>query len=159
MQEEEKSYFEKIEHNILSDDDSWTWKQKIEELYRFLRGTDKPEAAVNYFKPKLSHKAAKHLIWFLQEFTGIIPDQFEFCEECGDEVYDSHREGHWSEFLGKGFCDNHAWDNPDLAFCEDCGDEVSLKKYSKRYDCYLCDYCRKKRNDERTGQHNDSTRN
>jgi len=148
----EESYFDKLKHNILSVEDSETWKEKIEEFYRYLRGIDKPENIVNMFKPKLSHEAATTIIWFLQVQTGIIPDQFEFCDDCKN-VYDSHRAGYWSDILGKGFCDWHRDHN--LFFCEDCGVEVTEKAYSKRYsrtyEIYLCKKCRK----ERKGKNND----
>jgi hypothetical protein len=153
--EEEKSYFDNLEHNLLSDEDSQEWKRRIEELYKYLRDIEKPKNIVYPFRPKLSHDAASTIIWFLQEQTGIIPDHFEFCSVCGDEVYDSHREGHWSDIVGKGFCDNHAWDNSEIAFCADCGYEVPLKKFSKRYGVYLCKNCRKKRKEGTPGTSDD----
>jgi hypothetical protein len=146
MSEEKKSCFDEIEHlnNFLENNDSEKWTEKIEELYRFLRG-EKIECVVHKFKPKLSRSNAEFIIWFLQEVTGIIPQQFEFCGKCDGEVYDSHRGGHYSEILRKGFCDYHAYECDILAFCYDCGNEVSKKQYSKRFEEYLCDKCRKKR--------------
>jgi len=143
----EKSYFDKIEcvQRYLSVEDSLEWAGKIEELYRFLRGIDRPKEAVHNFTPKLSHNAATHLIWFLQEFTRIIPSQFQFCAECDGDVYDSNYEGYWSDIKGKGYCDNHAWGNEYIAFCVDCNSEVPLERYSKRYSQYLCNDCRNKR--------------
>jgi hypothetical protein len=127
---------------FLDDKDSEKWKEKIEEFYNFLRG-EKINNLVHKFRPKLSRRNAEFIIWFLQEVTGIIPQQFEFCAECENEVYDRAREGHWSDILGKGFCSHHAYECGILAFCDDCGDEVSEKQYSMRYKKYLCDNCRK----------------
>jgi len=142
----EESYFDEMyrKFSFLENDDSEKWKEKIEELYHFLRG-EKIESVVHKFKPKLSRSNAEFVIWFLQEVTGIVPQQFEFCCKCKGEVYDSHREGKWSDIKGKGFCDYHAYDCGNLVFCEDCGEEVSKKQYSEQFDEYLCDNCRKKR--------------
>jgi len=146
MSEEEKSYFDEIyrKFSFLSGSDSEKWKEKIEELYCFLRG-EKIECVVHQFRPKLSRSNAEFIIWFLQEVTGIVPQQFEFCCECEGEVYDSHREGHYSEIKGKYYCDYHAYDCGNVFHCNDCGDEVSKEQYSERFGEYLCDRCREKR--------------
>ena len=141
---EEKSCFDNFNFGLLNDEDSEKWKEKIEELYNFLRG-EKIESVVHKFKPKLSRSNAEFIIWFLQEVTGIVPQSFEFCCKCEGEAYDSHREGHWSEIKGKGYCDYHAYDCGELAFCNDCGEEVEKKQYSERFGEYLCDRCLKRK--------------
>jgi len=149
-EKKERSYFEEIEHRhmFLSDKDSYEWEQKIEELYGYLQGDSKPESLESNFKPKLSRRAAFHIIWFLQEFTQIIPDNFEACSVC-DSIYDTHREGYHSEITENFYCDNCAWDNQHIAFCYGCRKEVDVKKYSKKLGEYFCDDCRKKRREEK----------
>jgi len=146
MGKKEGSFFDEMyrRFSFLENDDSKEWKEKIEELYRFLRG-EKIESVVHQFRPKLSRSNAEFIIWFLQEVTGIIPQQFEFCCKCEGEVYNSHREGHWSDIKGKGFCDYHAYDCGYIKSCNECGDEVSKKQYSERFGEYLCDSCLKRK--------------
>jgi hypothetical protein len=141
---EEKSCFDNFNFGLLSGEDSEKWKEKIEELYNFLRG-EKIKNVVHKFKPKLSRSNAEYVIWFLQEVTGIIPQSFEFCAECEGEVYDSHREGHYSEIKGKFYCDYHAYDCGNVFHCNDCGDEVDKKQHSERFGEYLCDRCLKRK--------------
>jgi len=67
-------------------------------------------------------------------------------DECGEgEVFDTDSDGKYSEIHGKFLCGYHAFDCGMMVFCDDCGDEVSEKQYSKKFDMYLCDKCKKKR--------------
>jgi len=96
------------------DNKSEKWLSKINKLHRFLQGELPKEVSMKY-KPKLSPTLAWDVIWFLQEITRIIPDNFERCSQCGD-IFDSWTEGiHVSEDdyrkygktrrdIGKHFC-------------------------------------------------------
>jgi hypothetical protein len=142
MNEERKSMFEIMNNEFggLSDEDSEKWREKLDELILWLTGNKIEGLRAKH--QKVSFPTAKTIVWFLQEMTGIVPDQFEVCVRCGC-VYDSHREGHWSDVKNKGYCgsclDYH------LHFCEYCVKEVSEKKYSKKHEAYLCTECRKER--------------
>jgi hypothetical protein len=67
---------------------------KTQQLFEWLKGGEQPKSLLSLKRdqPKLSKRQAWHLIWFLQEFTGVIPDHFELCHGCG-EVFDSYTEG------------------------------------------------------------------
>ena len=66
---------------------------KVDELYRYLKGEGLPEG-VECPTPKLSPEMAFHVIRFLQEITNCLPDYIERCNGCG-ELYDSERSGYY----------------------------------------------------------------
>lgn len=78
---------------------------KTQELFEWLKGGEQPKTLLSPKRdqPKLSKRQAWHLIWFLQEFTGVIPDHFELCHGCG-EVFDSYAEGVYWESKGRHYC-------------------------------------------------------
>ena len=75
--------------------------EHIKALYEFLQG--KPAEGV-YIKPapKLSSRKAFGVIYFLQEYLGIIPDKFERCCSCGD-LYDADFGGTY--YRNRHYCD------------------------------------------------------
>lgn len=75
--------------------------EHVNALYEFLQG--KTIEGV-YIKPapKLSSRRAFDVIYFLQEYLGIIPDHFDRCCCCG-EMYDSESEGTYYRY--RHYCD------------------------------------------------------
>lgn len=75
--------------------------EHVKALYEFLQG--KPVKGV-YIKPapKLSSRRAFDVIYFLQEYLGIIPDIFDRCCSCGD-MYNSEAEGTY--YRNSHYCD------------------------------------------------------
>lgn len=87
--------------------DNETWEDKINEFARLLTKGEVPEGVEIGRLPKLSKKAAESVIWFLQEITGIIPDHFEMCKECGD-WFDYRNSGcHIEGKKGGFYCEGH----------------------------------------------------
>jgi len=69
-----------------------SYRDKIEELYNYLRGISLPDG-VGVKMPKLSDKMAFTVIWLLQEHFHILPDNIEKCRGCR-ELFDSDSEGY-----------------------------------------------------------------
>lgn len=81
----------------------WEDIQWVEEFYEYLQGCI-PDDMVTVKPPvKLSKDKAFQIIWYLQEILPVFPDQIEKCNTCG-KLYDSYREGHYSEMKGKYYC-------------------------------------------------------
>ena len=70
-------------------------KKDIETLHEFLQGKN-PDGVFVKYPPRLSRSKAFSVIWFLQEVTGVLPDQYEMCDEC-NEIYDSWEEGVYTD--------------------------------------------------------------
>lgn len=85
-------------------DDGRNWETRINEFARYLMG-EVPEG-VKTRKLRLSRTAAMSVIWFLQEVTGALPNNFEMCCVCG-EMYDDASEGCHKDNTGKFYCENH----------------------------------------------------
>lgn len=75
----------------------------VKTLYDMLRGSSLPETIAGKSPLNLTHKKAFFIIWFLQEHMGILPDHFEKCDNC-KALYDSEKEGSYSEKTGKFSC-------------------------------------------------------
>ena len=70
-----------------------SYKDKVDELYKFLKGEELPEGIVCDM-PKLSAGLAFTVIWFLQEHLHILPDNIEQCDNC-KELFDTNGEGQY----------------------------------------------------------------
>lgn len=89
--------------------------ERTQELFSFLQGEDAPEGWTDA-SLKLSAQKAWSVIYYLQEWFGIIPDHFERCDNCGD-LFDTEYEGAYIDEesyrgygmkkrdIGKHFCD------------------------------------------------------
>ena len=79
--------------------------EKINEFYRFLTGEKTPcgITLTSTRHPKMTEKKAFAIIWFLQEQMGILPDNIERCDCCGN-IYDANKEGVCCESKGKFLC-------------------------------------------------------
>ncbi len=84
--------------------DDRPWDKRIKELYDFLVSGTLPEGVTVGRWRKLSPSGAMTLIWFLQEITHVLPDNFEQCVDC-KSVFNDDKEG---EHIG------------DDLFCDDC---------------------------------------
>lgn len=94
-------------------------RDRIDELYKFLKGEELPEGI--YCKmPKLLPKMAFTVIWFLQEHLHVLPDNIEQCDGC-KELFDADGEGfHLNENYknnktGKAIAKKHWGD-----WCDSC---------------------------------------
>lgn len=76
--------------------------EHIETLYKFLQG-ELPEGVHIKPSPKLSQRRAFNVIYFLQEYLGIIPDNFDRCCKCGD-IYNSQESGTYYRY--RNYCDH-----------------------------------------------------
>jgi hypothetical protein len=85
--------------------DDETWQDRINEFGRFLTKGETPEGVEVGRMPKISRQAANSIIWFLQEVTGVFPDNFEQCRECGE----------WFNYDNEGVCRNK---RPAGFFCD-----------------------------------------
>jgi len=117
------------------------WLDKIQELVNYLTDGELPEG-VECKSPKLSPSMAQNVLWFLQEITKIIPDNFAICDGCGV----LHEEGYLKYFTtnGKYYCD-YCLDSAPVVHCEECDEEAGYKKdaYSEKHEMYLCKECKK----------------
>ncbi|WP_461247691.1 hypothetical protein [Treponema sp. R6D11] len=122
---------------------SSVWEEKLNELLEYLTIGKLPEG-ICCKSPKMSLKKAKSVIWFLQEVTKIIPDEYEVCARCG-EIHDSGY-GRYFETNWKFYCGD-CLDYAPVAHCEECGNEAGYKKdtYSMKHEMYLCEDCRKEK--------------
>jgi len=115
---------------------------RINKLYEYLQG--KLPKGVTCYAPKLSREQAISIIWFLQEITGCLPQKYEQCSVC-EEIYNSESEGHYSELTKEHYCEYCLHAAP-FTECEDCGEDVLKDEaYSGKHDAYLCDECKKER--------------
>jgi len=104
---------------IMSDKKSM--QEKIEELYEFLQGKVPPRLSMKH-PPRLSQQKAFRVIYFLQEVTGILPDNFERCRGCGC-IIDTYFEG---VFFNSNPDDKETLDGKPIPkswegdWCDDC---------------------------------------
>ena len=97
----------------------------VKEFFEFLQGNDVLENWILKPRPKLTKKQAFSVIYVLQERLGIIPDKFEFCDEC-HELFDADY----------GIC--HVDDKESLKNMKEIGYRVTAKDIGKTF----CDSCR-----------------
>lgn len=79
--------------------------ETVQELHRFLSVGELPEATEMTAPPKLGVNKAGKVIWYLQEYLGIIPTNFEMCCSC-KEFFDCHEEGEYQARTGRHYCDS-----------------------------------------------------
>jgi hypothetical protein len=136
-----------VHKRAYADIDSESWEEKLNELFDFLTGAELPKG-VDCKIPHLSKEKAMDIIWFLQEITGIIPENFDRCDICG---YIRNTDGmFYSELNGKYYCGESCFDHAPVIHCEECGDVMVYKSrsYSQKDEMYLCKDCRKKKCEE-----------
>jgi len=140
-----EGFFDNLSHKeaYSKEVESGDWEERLNELLEYLTVGKLPEG-VHCKSPKMSLKKAESVIWFLQEVTKIIPDEYEICAECG-EVHNSGDGKHF-ETNGKFYCGD-CFDYAPVVHCEVCGNEAGYKKdtYSKKHEMYLCEDCRKEK--------------
>lgn len=79
------------------------WDERMQELYAFLtEGTLPDRVTVGRWRT-LSKSAAMTLIWFLQERTDALPDNYDQCCRCKC-LFDTEREGHYNEKKCQHYC-------------------------------------------------------
>jgi hypothetical protein len=84
------------------------WAAEITGLMEFLTEGKLPEGVVmDRNKPKLNHKQAGNLVWYLQEAMGIIDnDEIDICSECGTVVMTDRETHDWCSKCGKMRCES-----------------------------------------------------
>ncbi len=85
-----------------NDKKNWDDIQWVQEFYEFLQGENPDSIKVNNIN--LTSDNAFTIIWYLQEHFPLIPDRIEKCTEC-NELYDSFRQGYYSEKEGTHHCE------------------------------------------------------
>jgi hypothetical protein len=136
----------------VSDFDNEMWIQKLNELFDFLTGAGLPEG-VRCKMPKLTKSNAMTVIWFLQEITGIIPDNYDVCAVHGD--IENTDEMFYFELNNKFYCAS-GMDEAPVAYCGNCCEGVyKSKSYSKKHEMYLCKTCRKELDKEEKENQNE----
>jgi len=75
--------------------------EQVKELYQFLQG-ELPEGIRMKYPPRLSERGAFKAIWFLQEYMGILPVNYERCVRCGT-LFDDRNSGGYRN--GRNYCD------------------------------------------------------
>ncbi len=68
-------------------------EEKMNELVEMLTGGKLPEGVSLSHQPHLSRREAFSVIWFLQEITRVLPDNYEQCVWC-EKLFDANREGY-----------------------------------------------------------------
>ncbi len=93
-----------IKQNNVKGREDWEDADWLKEFKEFLMGTSPNEISIaRGHHPKLSHKKAMTIIWYLQEHLSILPDTYEECANCG-RIFNSEREGIYWETKGKHWC-------------------------------------------------------
>ena len=83
--------------------------EKIQELHEFLSNGILPAGMNMPHPPKLGPHKAMSIIWFLQEYLGVLPDTFEMCGQTHcNRMIDTDCEGEYSEKTFKHYCDGCA---------------------------------------------------
>jgi hypothetical protein len=124
----------------IPDFDNEKWLEKLNELFDFLTGRGLPEG-VTCKMPKLSKRKARGVIWFLQEITGIIPDNYDVCAVHGN-IENTDCMFHF-DINNKYYCES-ALDYAPVAYCGCCIEGVyKSQSYSEKHGMYLCKTCRK----------------
>lgn len=100
--------------------------EKVNEFYEWLQGKNCPENIHFEEKLNLTEEQAFSVIYFLQEYLGILPDNYERCRECGC-IFDSYEEG--------------TSVNETTTTVTDAGEEVDANFPEELYGLY-CDDCR-----------------
>jgi hypothetical protein len=140
-----EGYFDVDSHKKAYSDEikSGDWEDKLNELLEYLT-TGKLPVGVHCKSPKMSLKKAKSVIWFLQEVTKIIPDEYEICARCGETHNSGY--GRYFETNGKFYCGG-CLEYAPVVHCEECGNEAGYKKdaYSEEHEMYLCEDCKKEK--------------
>lgn len=94
------------EIKLIKDNDNRTDSdiEKMEEFYNFLQGECPDNLRFSRGnQPKLSHKKAFSIIYYLQEHLAVFPDRIEKCANC-NELFDTWSEGLYCETKGKHYC-------------------------------------------------------
>jgi len=104
------------------------YKDKIDILYKYLKGEELPEG-VHCRMPKLSPRKAFSVIWFLQEILHVLPDNIEQCRVC-KELFDTdcsgvHIDDQWKHRSNGRTVGTKYWGH----YCSWCcpGIEIELK--------------------------------
>lgn len=66
--------------------------EKVNEFYEWLQGKSCPDGIHFEEKLNLTEEQAFSVIYFLQEYLEILPDNYERCRKCG-RIFDMENEG------------------------------------------------------------------
>jgi hypothetical protein len=139
-----EGHFDAMSHkDAYADNIKWeVWETKLNELLEYLVDGKLP-VGVKCKKPKLSPSQAADLIWFLQEVTKIIPEEYAVCDGCKTIYYTDMMS--YYETNGKHYCESCDQHHSPICRCEYCGNvEVyKSKSWSEEEYMYLCKDCRK----------------
>lgn len=99
--------------------------EQVQEFHNWLQGKSCPDDIEFAHLLKLTPEEAFCVIYYLQEEFGILPDNYEMCQECKG-IYDSYNEG--------------AYINEESTVIKD-GEEIDGNFPEEVYGSY-CDSCR-----------------
>lgn len=100
--------------------------EKIIEFYEWLQGKSCPGQLHFEEKLNLTENQAFSVIYFLQEYLEVLPDNYERCRECGC-IFDMDCEG--------------TSINEETTMIAEDGEEAEANFPEEMYGLY-CDYCR-----------------
>lgn len=100
--------------------------EKVISFYEWLQGKNCPDGIHFGEKLNLSEEQAFSVIYFLQEYLEILPDNYERCRKCGC-IFDM-------DYEGKNISEE------TTVITED-GEEMDANFPEEMYGLY-CDYCR-----------------
>lgn len=85
----------------------------IEDFFEFLKGEDNGGiVSPRGHLPKMSHKKAFSIIYYLQEILSVFPENIEKCSNC-NSLFDTNHGGLYWESKGKHYCGNCEYLVPD----------------------------------------------
>lgn len=99
--------------------------EQVQEFHSWLQGKSYPNGIEFAHSLKLTPGEAFSVIYYLQEELGILPDNYEMCQECKD-IYDGYNEG--------------TYINEESTVIKD-GKEIDVNFPEEIYGSY-CDNCR-----------------
>lgn len=97
----------------------------LEEFYEFLQKKKVPGGFHLSHLPKLTAKQAFTVIYVMQEYLHILPDNFEQCQDCL-RLYDSDSEGYClgdQYDLGKKTLPKKYWGH----YCDNCVPNIDFQ--------------------------------
>ncbi|MDE2103519.1 MAG: hypothetical protein KGL39_40135 [Patescibacteria group bacterium] len=84
------------------------WREEIQVFMDFLMEGKLPDGvSMDKNKPKLRHRVAGNILWFLQEVLGwVTTDEVDVCSDCGCLILTDRETHDWCSKCGKMRCES-----------------------------------------------------